>query len=277
MVQTPYQTDRVSLYVGDCLAVLGQFPDDYFDLTFASPPYEDSRTYGVLNFTLSKKEWVQWAVPRFEVCLRVTKGLVAWVVAGKTENFKYSLVPERLKVVLDDLGYSLRVSPIYQRSGIAGSGGPDWLRNDYEQIICAQKKPGKLPWSDNTAMGHPPLYPVGGKCSNRKKNGERVSQEFSQPELANPGNVIKGKVGGGHMGSPYASKSEAPFPEWLPEFFIKSFSPPDGRVLDCFSGSGTTPCVAARLNRYGFGIDIREEQVQLALKRAEEVQPSLLD
>ena len=68
----------------------------------------------------------------------------------------------------------------------------------------------------------------------------------------------------------WASQNEAPYPESLCEFFIKSFCPPGGTVLDCFSGSGTTVAVAERLGRNGIGIDLRQSQVDLATRRLQE-------
>lgn len=73
------------------------------------------------------------------------------------------------------------------------------------------------------------------------------------------------------MGSPLASLNEAPFPESLAEFFVRSFCPPGGTVLDPHSGSGTTIAVAERLGRKGIGIDVRESQVELSGRRLEEV------
>jgi hypothetical protein len=90
---------------------------------------------------------------------------------------------------------------------------------------------------------------------------------YQPPKVANPGNVIK--CSGGHLGSKLAHENEAPFPEKLAEFFIKSFCPPGGTVLDPFSGSGTTIAVAKKNYRNGIGIDVRESQVDLGHKRLE--------
>jgi DNA modification methylase len=181
-------------------------------------------------------------------------------------------------------GVKLRKPPIFKRVGIPGSGGPDWWRNDYEFVICSSK--GKLPWSDNTAMGHPPKYAPGGAPSHRTKDGSRVNRTPSQkqrtdgakgsgsykpPTKANPGNVIECHGGGGHMGSKHAHSNEAPFPEKLAQAFIVSFCPPGGLVVDPFSGSGTTVCVAAKLGRSGIGIDIRDQQNVIAKQRLREV------
>jgi len=72
------------------------------------------------------------------------------------------------------------------------------------------------------------------------------------------------------MGSKLAHENEAPFPESLVEFFIRSFCPPGGTVLDPHCGSGTSLAVAQRLGRDFIGIDVRESQVELSAKRVNE-------
>ncbi len=297
------------IYCGDCLDIMKDMDDNSVDLVFTSPPYEDARTYGI-DFKLKGQLWVDWAAERFIECVRVSRGLVAWVVEGKTKQFRWTATPALLMADLHRAGVKLRKPPAFYRIGIPGSGGPDWLRNDYEFIVCASK--GKLPWSDNTACGHPPKWAPGGEMSHRlsdgtcvnqwggsikhpcgprkqdgsrgtyerpshkiatkqgspmRKNGEREQQEYLPPTKANPGNVIKCKVGGGLMGSKLAHENEAPFPEALAEKFILSFCPPDGIVADPFSGSGTSAAVAYKQNRHYIAIDIRESQVELTRKR----------
>lgn len=275
--------------VGDCLEVMKRMPDNSVDLVFCSPPYEDARTYGI-GFKLKGQAWVDWCMPRFLECCRVSKGLVAWVVEGKTRNFQYSATPILLMADLHRAGVKLRKPPAFCRVGIPGSGGPDWLRNDYEFIVCATK--GKLPWSDNVAMGKECRYGVGGAMSHRMKNGVRINgrmtyqitttdgykngdavtkkTSYAPPDKANPGNVIRCDVGGGRIGSILAHENEAPFPEKLAEFVIRSFCPPGGTVLDCFGGSGTTASVANKHGRNAISIDIRESMGELTARRLAE-------
>lgn len=66
------------------------------------------------------------------------------------------------------------------------------------------------------------------------------------------------------MGANEAHNNEAPFPQQLAEFFVRSFCPPDGVVLDPFSGSGTTAAAAIANGRRAIGIDIRQDQIDLA-------------
>lgn len=300
---------------GDCLEVMRAMPDQCVDLVFCSPPYEAARTYGI-DFKLRGQDWVDWCVERYVECARVCRGLVAWVVEGQTRQFRYSAVPALLMADLHRRGISLRKPPAFKRVGIPGSGGPDWLRNDWEWIVCATQ-PGKLPWSDNTAMGHPPKWAPGGAMSNRNMDGQRKNARgysglknrginghgepgakggtktdrrvmtrvrrgardgdsgYNVPVLANPGNVLELIVGGGVMGHPLCHENEAPFPEKLAEFFIRSFCPPGGVVLDPFSGSGTTAAVAVRTGRQYLAIDVRESQVELTRRRLGGVQREL--
>ena len=249
---------------GDCVSI--PFGDDHFDLVFGSPPYESQREYAELKFSLSGEEWVEWAVPRFVECLRVSKGLVAWVVEGVTSDFDYSYTPFLLASRIKQLGYKLRKPSVYNRHGIPGTGGPDWLRNDWEPIICATKR-GRLPWSEPAELGPRPRYKSPRTATNRSKDGTRKKAVYIDPERSNPGNVIRGHVGMGHLGWSDAHLNEAPFPQWLAEFHVRAFCPPSGWVLDPFSGSGTTVAAAVKYGRSGVGMDIRESQVKLGTVR----------
>ena len=253
----------MTLHRGDC-ATIG-LPTGYADLVFTSPPYEDARTYP--GHPPRGQEWVDWAIPRFLECLRVTHGLVCWVVQGRTRGFQWSATPALLMADLHRRGVCLRNPPIFHRVGVPGSGGPDWLRSDYEWIICATPTRGRLSWSDNTALGHPPIHPRGGRLSNRLASGARASRPAPLPAIANPGNVIKRSVGGDRMGSPLAHKNEAPFPESLADFFVLSFCPPGGLVVDPMCGSGTTLAVALAHGRRAYGMDTRASQIALTRQR----------
>lgn len=249
---------------GDCLSL--DYEDDVFDLVFCSPPYESQRSYGEVGFSLEGDEWVQWAADCFMECLRVCKGLVAWVCEGRQQDFCYSYTPFLLGAELQKRGAKLRKPVVYARQGIPGSGGTDWLRNDWEPVICATKN-GKLSWFDISETGTKPVQNCERAATNRHKDGSRKELVYIDPEFANPGNIVKGRVGAGQMGWKDATQNEAPFPEWLAEFFIKTFCPPGGYVLDPFSGSGTTVAMAVKNGRSGVGIDMRESQVWLGETR----------
>lgn len=288
------------------------------DLVFGSPPYVDARLYledgrdlGIARGCLA---WVEWMLAITAEAQRVSRGPVLWVAAGKTKDRNYWPACEGLMWEWWKRGGDCQLyRPCYwHRVGIPGSGGKDWFRADVEYVMCF-KRPGELPWSDNTAMGHAPKWAPGGEMSyrltdgdrrnqwgrhinstnssrksdgsfqpshrpshfvpdtkshtKREPNGDMREQTYTPPVLANPGNLIKSTVGGGQMGSALAHENEAPFPEALVEFFVRSLCPPGGVVLDCFSGSGTTAAVAKRHGRRGIGLDLRRSQCELGVRR----------
>ncbi len=268
---------------GDCEVVMADMPADSVDLVFGSPPYCDARTYGI-GAQRGCMEWVEWMLDISTNAAKVCRGPVVWVLGGVTRKRNYWPAPEGLMWEWWKRGGNCQLyrPAVFHRHGIPGSGGKDWLRSDWEYVVCL-KGPGALPWSDNTAMGHPPKYQPGGRPSHRTKDGSRVHtkrringqverQNYVPPKIANPGNVIKLNVGGGRMGSLLAHENEAPFPEALAEWFIKSFCPPGGTALDPFVGSGTTISVAQKLGRNGIGIECRESQCELSRRRIKDTQ-----
>lgn len=295
-----------SIVHAGCLIWLRSLPDDSVDLLFTSPPYERARLYlengEDLGIARDTEEWVSWMLSICEEARRVCRGLCAFVVEGQTIDRRYTASPFLLAADLHRRGFNLRKPCVFRRNGVPGSGGSkahgDWLRNDWEPIICFSR-PGKLPWSCPTACGKPCKFPVGGRMSNRNPDGRRVNAgladrprvkrgrdrkpdgqpregvAYRNPEIANPGNVIRCKVGGGHMGHPLAHQNEAPFPQSLAEFFVRTFCPIGGVVCDPFSGSGTTVAAAVAWQRRGIGCDLRESQVRIARQRVSETTPTM--
>ena len=173
-------------------------------------------------------------------------------------------------------------------------GSPDEFAQHHEIIVRASAKPGRLPFADPKAMGHPPKCPPGGKPSHHSKDGrvnkprlhqavggseKKSIRQYKPPAICKASNVIGtstivdcGAVGGGNMGSKLAHENEAPFPELLAERMIRSYCPPNGIVLDPFSGSGTTAAVAVKTGRRFIGFDNRQSQIELSKRRVEEAE-----
>lgn len=271
-------------------------PDSSVDLVIGSPPYADARLYledgEDLGISRNQFEWVDWMLEVTAEALRVTRGAVIWVCAGVTRGRNYWPCCEGLLWEAHKRGW-LSECPVYwHRVGVSGSGGDQWFRKDVEYCLCF-KRSEALPWSDNTACGHPPKHRPGGAFSHFRSDGKRVNsvivagergqggerQSYVAPDIANPGNflvidepassVIDIPVGGGKLGHPIAHCNEAAYPEKVPEFFIRSLCRPGGVVCDPFSGSGTTVATAVRLGRRGIGFDLRQSQCKLGRQRLE--------
>jgi site-specific DNA-methyltransferase (adenine-specific) len=271
---------------GDCLSLLVEMPDESVDLVFCSPPYGNQRRYdSATKLFRDDEHWLAWTSDRFMESLRVSRGLVAFVVEGYTRNGTFHPLPEMLTVELMRRGANIRPRNIYQRFGIMG-GSPDEFAQHHEIIVRASKHAGRLPYAAPAAMGHPPKCPPGGAPSHHSLDGRvnrprlhqqrgcsevKARRQYNPPVRCKSSNVINcGAVGGGNMGSQFAHSNEAAFPEKLAEFVIASYCPLGGTVLDPFCGSGTTLAVAKRLGRNSIGIDNRESQTKLTQRRLAE-------
>jgi hypothetical protein len=277
----------------------GRIPlrDQSVSLIIGSPPYVDARLYledgRDLGIARDARSWIDWMLKVTAEAVRVSRGLVLWVCAGVSRQHCYWPVCEGLLYRWWEQGGQCWRPAYWHRVGIPGSGGKKWLRADVEYVLCFKGKSNGF-WTDPLACGKPPKYAPGGSPSYRKRDGERVTkpgcwkgsrrQNGSArnvepsgvpnnsyeilPEIANPGNLIStGAAGGAHLGSEFAHLSEAPFPESLVEFFVKSFCPPGGLVLDPFGGSGTTASVAVKNERRAISLDLRRSQAELGRRR----------
>lgn len=287
--------ERVSLHCGDALAFLAGLPTNSVDLVFCSPPYTDARTYGVAA-DRDSAAWVEWLRPIVREMCRVSKGLAFLNVSDSVKDCRYQSGPEWLHADLTRLDSLHAIRPyVWVKSGPdfddpgngqPGSGARHFHRNDYEPVY-GYAEPHKLPprWSDNTAFGHKPIWATGGRTTMRAKDGKRrvgpTAGKMSrlgvagQPEIANPGNVIRALVGGGHLGHPLAHEGEAPMPVAVAERFVCWFCPPNGIVCDPFLGSGTTAHAAVIHGRRFVGCDLRDSQVDLSRRRLATVTPSM--
>jgi hypothetical protein len=171
----------VSIVQSDCVAFLDGLEPDSVDLVLGSPPYCDARTYGI-NAVYDCQQWVDWMLKVTQVAVRVSRGLVLWVASGVQRELCYWPACEGLQWEWWKRGNQLwrpcvwwKVDANEGGSAIPGSGGKQWLRNDWEYVM-AFKKEGWLPWADPLVMGHDPVIDhLGGEMSNRTADGQRIN------------------------------------------------------------------------------------------------------
>lgn len=176
-----WQTDdgAVRLYCGCALDILRQLPTDSVNLVCGSPPYLFARTYGFKGpqWWDAYETWIETMLAMVAEAARVCIGPVVVVAANSTRKRSYYPAVEALMVRWFERGGECQLyRPVYwHRVSIPGSGQSDGFRADVE-YCCVFKRPGKLPWSDNTACGWSPRYAPGGEMSHRKVDGGRVNQ-----------------------------------------------------------------------------------------------------
>ena len=244
------QTETV--WVGDCIEIMSEFPDKCVDLIFADPPY---------NLTLRQ--------PLYRPEGGIYEGVDDdW---DKFENLSdYSLFTwnwlSQAKRVLKD-GGAIWITGTYHNIFLVGNAlmAMDWfILNDViwiksnptpnfagvrfcaatETLIWATKKQGVK-------------YTFNYHDMKKFNDGKQMRSDWYIP-------VCRGKErlkAGGKTAHPTQK------PEALLELVILSTSNPGDVILDPFFGTGTTGAVADRLGREWVGIDNNNAYVDMALKR----------
>jgi len=256
---------QVTLYTGDCAAVMATFEPDSIDLTVTSPPYDNLRKYNGYHFDFEAIAAQLW---------RVTKpgGVVVWVVADATINGSETGTSFRQALYFMGLGFNLHDTMIFEApaTGAKGSNLAYWQAYEF-MFVFSKGKPlivNRIADKPNARYGASQYKSIGGRSVNKygRKSGELVTVA----EYGYRTNVWRYATGnnGNDPG-----EHPAPFPEALARDHIISWSNPGDVVLDPMCGSGTTGKQAVLLGRQFIGIDISAEYIEgIARPRIEKAQ-----
>ena len=258
---------KTKIVQGDCKDVLKTIDDNSIDLIVTSPPYADRRehTYGGIK----PEKYVGWFLPISEQLLRVLKPTGTFIlnIKEKAENGERHTYVLELILTLRKQGWLWTEEFIWHKKNCYPGKWPNRFRDAWER--CLQfNKTKKIKMYQEEVM-----IPVGGWANGRLKNlsktdktrdnsksgsgfGKNVSNWLNRNRVY-PTNVL-------NFATVCNNKNHsAPFPEELPEWFIKLFTQPGDTVLDPFAGSGTTLLAAKRMHRNSIGIDILPEYCKL--------------
>lgn len=266
---------------GDCLDVLKQYPDDYFDLIVTSPPYADSRknTYGGIK----PDKYVQWFLPRSAQFLRVLKpsGTFILNIKERVLNGERSTYVIELILELKKQGWLWTEEFIWHKKNCHPGKWPNRFRDAWERCLQFNKSK-KFKMRQESVM-----VPMGDWAKKRLKNlGKNDIRRFDSQVESGFGKNISNWVGRQkaypsnvlHLATETGNKNHsATFPKALPEWFVKLFTDEDDWILDPFVGSGTTCEVAQKLRRNSVGIDILQEYIDIANNNVHEYQSLLLE
>ena len=256
---------------GDCLDILKQYPDNFFNLIVTSPPYADSRnkTYGGIK----PNEYVEWFLPRANEFLRVLRadGTFILNIKEKAVNGERHTYVIELILALRKQGWLWTEEFVWHKKNCFPGKWPNRFRDAWERCLQFNKSK-KFKMCQEEVM-----VPMGDWSKTRLKNlsntdrtrdeskvnsgfGKNVSN-WLERDMAYPTNVL-------HFATEcYNRNHSAVFPKSLPEWFMKLFTKEHDWVLDPFVGSGTTNEIAQEINRNSVGIDIVPEYCKLAEKR----------
>lgn len=266
---------------GDCLDVLKDYPDNFFNLIVTSPPYADCRekTYGGIK----PDKYVSWFLPRSKEFLRVLKsdGTFILNIKEKAVNGERHTYVIELILELKKQGWLWIEEYIWHKKNCHPGKWPNRFRDAWERCLQFNKNK-KFKMYQEAVM-----VPMGDWAKTRLKSlgkndiirfesqagsgfGKNISNWIGR-EKAYPSNVL-------HFATETGNRNHsATFPKALPEWFIKLFTKDSDWILDPFVGCGTTCEAAQKLRRNSLGIDIMPEYVKNAKEKVSECELVLFE
>ena len=250
-----------SITAGDCRLLIPRLPDGSIDLVVTSPPYAEQRKdqYPSVPASIYPEFTLEWMGKLWRKL--TPRGSVLIVIDPHVKNGMIADYVLRTQLALMEFGWTQHVPQIWYKSDRQPLGHRWWPRHCYEQILWFSKGPDPYcdPWDCGKPSDHLSVrrnrqskWTPGGKP---KKSGiARTTDVICVP-------MGKNRGGAGHP---------AQYPVALVEPLIRTFSPPDGTILDPFAGSGSTCVAAAKLGRPFYGFEIVPDFCDEARKRLDE-------
>ena len=255
------------IYQGNCTDVLNHFHDDFFDMILTSPPYDSLRSYGTDVISADGMYDFKKLVQEMHRVLK-PGGCIAWQYGDQRKDGDYSGTAFRQVIFFQNNGFNFYEHIIYQKMGGILPHDAYYI-NDLEHVFIFTK--GKLktfnPISDKKNVRQ------GSSRTMHKRDPKKADKlEYGKSNTVKPfsrrGRVWQYNTGLHHTTSDkIAYEHGAVMHEGLVGDLIKSFSNESDKILDPFSGSGTTCKMAVKLGRHGTGIEINPEFVRLSHRR----------
>jgi site-specific DNA-methyltransferase (adenine-specific) len=271
--------DQARIICGDAKRVLGGLPPDSVDLTVTSPPYFRHRDYGVhgqFGMEATVGDYVKSLYGVLQELFRVTTktGACFFVVGDTYQRQKLLLVPHRLALAADEIGWHVRNDLIWNKLDPAPESPRNRWRSAHEHILFLTRRPGnykfnadaiRVPYAPATIRrwGNGQVY--GGAKSEERQNENDSRMRHGKTFRLNPKGCLPTDVWSLPAGDSSA-RHYATFPDWLIRPMIAACSDPGDLVLDPFVGSGTTCRIAVELGRRCIGIELNPEHARMAAR-----------
>lgn len=172
-------------------------------------------------------------------------------------------VPDRFKINMIDGEWICRNDIIWHKPDALPSPIKDRFTNDYERFFFFTKQ--KKYYFEQQLEEAKELRRWGKEQKKGKhKVISKATYHFGKNEEGEEIRLRNKRAVWNILTASYSSSHFAVFPEELVKIPILACCPPDGVVLDCFFGRGTTGRVARELGRNYIGIDLNEEYIHQA-------------
>lgn len=237
--------------LGDCLEVMKQFPDNYFDCCLTDPPYGTT----ALDFDQTPIDWAAW----WTEVHRVTKEN-AVIVCFAADLFTVDLIQSNRK----NYRYRLVWEKTMPTGFLDANRRP--LRAHEDILIFARKFKGST-------------YNAQKEEGEAYKRPPRSSERHYGPTTQNPGVLSDGARHpktiikfANPNGGPHPTQKPLDLMQWL----VSTYTNPGDKVLDPFCGSGTTGAACVALHREFVGVELDPKYHAIAQRRVRVAVPALL-
>ena len=246
-------------------------------MTVTSPPYYRQRDYAVagqIGWEPTLADYLARIRDVLSEIYRITddRGSCFFVVGDTYSKRKLLLVPHRIALIADELGWTIRNDLIWQKACPAPESPRNRWRSGHEHILFLTKRPSKyrfnadalrVPHAEETIRRWGAGQVYGGTKSNNRPNAKDSRMRDGQVFQLNPKGCIPTDVWVLRAANTKA-RHYAAFPAQMVRTLIEACTDPGDLVLDPFCGSGTTCSVATELGRRTLGIDLNAEYVAIA-------------
>lgn len=248
---------RDSIVCSDNIPFMKGLPDGMFKLIVTSPPYNIGKSYesrSRLDDYLSMQKRV------VEECVRLlhARGSICWQVGNYVENGE--IVP------LDTLLY-----PLFREQGLKLRNRIVWCFG--HGLHCKNRLSGRyetINWwtkGDDYTWNLDPIRVPSKYPNKRYFKGPNAGKLSGNPKGKNPSDVWEfPNVKNNH---PEKTTHPCQFPVELVERLVLSLTDEGDYVFDPYMGVGSTTIAAVKHDRRGFGCDIIQDYVDMALERLE--------
>jgi DNA modification methylase len=234
---------EIAIQCGDALELFKEIPDQSIDLVVADPPYNLGKDYGNNSDVKCFDEYLEFSVFWLTQAKRVLRpnGTLYVFMGVRFISYLYEILERQLK-----LDFNSWITWHYTQ----GLGKTKGFSPRHEDILMFSN--GKTPIFNLDDVRIPQKY-------YRERNNMRG---------ANPGDVWQ--FSHVHYSNPNRQNHPTQKPEGIIERIVLTSSNKGDKVLDPFSGSGTTLRVCQQLERSALGFELNPEYVELTKKRLAE-------
>ena len=239
-------TYKNKIIAGDCIELLSKAKEPFADLVFADPPFNIGYQYDKYHDKVEKNNYLAWTKDWMAACVRVLKPHGSFFIAIGDEYAAH------VRLIGEELGLTLRNWIIWHYT--FGQQTKAKFARSHAHIFYFVKDEKNFTFNDDEVRvisDRQKIYkdkranPFGKLPDDVWNEFPRVCGTFDEREGWHP----------------------CQMPESLLARIIRASTMVGDRVLDPFSGSGTTCVVASKLKRTYTGIDISPHYVEEAKKR----------